>query len=128
MSPRARDRQRALEKIAGVDAASRQAWVGFHSNENDGPGLYVNAIGPGGPQGGRKLAPGSVVGKSSIYPGNRTSLSGRIGAGGVYLVYGQGYPTFNTLALWKVDTAKPHLTVKADRNEHANVAAAYGRR
>ena len=107
-----------------VDSGNGQAWVGFHSNENAGPGLYVNAIGPSGPQGGRKLAPGSVVGKSSIYPGNRTSLTGRIGAGGVYLVYGQGYPTFKTLALWKVDTTRPHLTIKADRNEHANVAAA----
>jgi hypothetical protein len=107
-----------------VDSASGQAWVGFHSNENAGPGLFVNAIGPGGPQGARRLAQGSVVGKSSIYPGNRTSLSGRIGAGGVYLLYGQGYPTFKTLALWKVDTAKPQLVVKADRNEHANVAAA----
>jgi hypothetical protein len=108
----------------GVDSASGQAWVGFHSNENASPGLYVNAIGPAGPQGGRKLAPGSVTGKSSIYPGNRTSLAGRIGAAGVYLFYGQGYPTFKTLALWKVDTAKPHLVIKADRNEHANVAPA----
>jgi hypothetical protein len=107
-----------------VDSASGQAWVGFHSNESTGPGLYVNAIGPGGPQGGRKLAQGSVTGKSSIYPGNRTSLTGRIGAGGAYLFYGQGYPTFKTLALWKVDTGRPHLIVKADRNEHANVAAA----
>jgi hypothetical protein len=108
----------------GVDSASGQAWVGFHSNENAAPGLYVNAIGPAGPQGGRRLAQGSVTGKSSIYPGNRTSLTGRIGAGGVYLFYGQGYPTFKTLALWKVDTAKPHLVIKADRAEHANVAAA----
>jgi hypothetical protein len=107
-----------------VDSASGQAWIGFHSNENAGPGLYVNAIGPSGPQGGRKLAPGSVTGKDSIYPGNRTSLTGRIGAGGVYLFYGQGYPTFKTLALWRVDTAKPHLVIRADRNEHANVAAA----
>jgi hypothetical protein len=107
-----------------VDAGSGQAWVGFHSNENAGPGLYVNAIGPGGPQGGRKLAPGSVDGKSSIYPGNRTSITGRIGAGGVYLFFGQGYPTFKTLALWKVDTARPHLTIKADGDEHANIAAA----
>ncbi|MGH3128379.1 MAG: hypothetical protein ACRDPX_10700, partial [Gaiellaceae bacterium] len=107
-----------------VDSASGQAWVGFHSNEDAGPGLYVNAIGPGGPQGGRRLAQGSVVGKSSIYPGNRASLTGRIGAGGVYLVYGQGYPTFKTLALWKVDSAKPQLVLKADRNEHANIAAA----
>ena len=107
-----------------VDSASGQAWVGFHSNESAAPGLYVNAIGPGGPQGGRRLAQGSVVGKSSVYPGNRTSLTGRIGAGGVYLFFGQGYPTFKTLALWKVDTAKPQIVLKADRNEHANVAAA----
>jgi hypothetical protein len=107
-----------------VDSASGQAWVGFHSNESAEPGLYVNAIGPGGPQGGRRLAQGSVTGKSSVYPGNRTSLTGRIGAGGVYLFFGQGYPTFTTLALWKVDTPKPQVVIKADRNEHANVAAA----
>ena len=108
----------------GVDAGSGQAWIGFHSNESASPGLFVNAVGPGGPQGGRKLAPGSVVGKSSIYPGNRTAITGRIGAPGVYLFFGQGYPTFKSLALWKVDTAKPHLVIKADRNEHANVAPA----
>jgi hypothetical protein len=42
----------------------------------------------------------------------------------VFLYFGQGYPTFKTLALWKVDTARPQIVVKADRNEHANVAAA----
>jgi hypothetical protein len=107
-----------------VDSSSGQAWVGFHSNETDGAGLYANAIGPGGPQGGRRLAPGSVTNRGSIYPGNRASLTGRIGAGGVFLFFGQGYPTFKTLALWKVDTARPQIVVKADRNEHANVAAA----
>jgi hypothetical protein len=108
----------------GVDAASGQAWVAFYSNESATPGLVVNAIGPAGPQGGRKLAPGSVVGKDSIYPGNRASISGRIGAAGVYLFYGQGYPTFKTLALWRVDRAKPHVVLKVERNEHANIAAA----
>ena len=107
-----------------VDSTSGQAWVGFHSNEDGRPGLYVNAIRPGGPQGGRRLAAGSVVGKSSVAPGNRTALTGRIGAPGVFLFFGRGYPTFKTLALWKVDTARPSLTIKADRNEHANVAAA----
>jgi len=106
-----------------VDTLSGQAWVGFHSNEDASPGLYVNAIGRTGPQGDRRLAPGSATGKNSIYPGNRTSITGRIGAGGVYLFYGQGYPAFKTLALWRVDTAKP-VVIRADRNEHANVAAA----
>jgi hypothetical protein len=107
-----------------VDSASGQAWVGFHSLENGSPGLYVNAIGAGGTEGGRRLAAGSVEGGSSKAPGNRTSITGRIGAGGVYLFYGQGYPTFDTLALWKVDSAQPHLVVRAAGNEHANVAAA----
>lgn len=107
-----------------VDSASGQAWVGFYSNENSGPGVYVNPIGPSGPQGGRKLAAGSVTGRGSVAPGNRTSLSGRIGAGGVYLFFGQGYPTYRTLALWKVDSGRPALVVKADRSEHANLAAA----
>jgi hypothetical protein len=107
-----------------VDSGSGQAWVGFHSNENAGPGLFVNAIGPTGPQGGRKLASGSVTGKDSIYPGNRTSITGRISAAGVYLFYGQGYPTFKSLALWRVDVARPHLVITADGNEHANITAA----
>ncbi len=107
-----------------VDSGSGQAWVGFYSNENASPGVFVNAIGPSGPQGGRKLAPGSVSGSNSLAPGNRSPLTGRIGASGVHLVYGQGYPTFKTLALWRVDSAKPQLVLKADRNEHANVAAA----
>jgi hypothetical protein len=42
----------------------------------------------------------------------------------VYLFYGQGYPTFKTLALWRVDRAKPHVVLKVERNEHANIAAA----
>jgi hypothetical protein len=107
-----------------VDSGSGQAWVGFHSLESASPGLFVNAIGPGGPQGGRKLAAGSVVGRSTKAPGNRTALTGRMGAPGVYLFFGQGYPTYATLALWKVDTARPHLVIRAARNEHANVAPA----
>jgi len=106
-----------------VDSASGQGWVGFYSNENAGPGLYVNAIGPTGPQGGRRLAPGSVTGKSSIQPGNRTAITGRIGAAGVYLFYGQGYPTYKNLALWRVDRAKP-VAIRVGRPEHANVSPA----
>lgn len=55
--------------------------------------------------------------------GNRASIAGRIGRAGVYLFYGQGYPTFKTLALWKVDTAKP-VVIRVERAGHANIAAA----
>jgi hypothetical protein len=108
----------------GVDAASGQAWVGFSSLEDASPGMFANAIGPSGPQGGRRLAPGSISGKNFNQPLNRTPITGRIGAGGVFLVYGQGYPTSKTLAVWRVDTARPQLVLKADRMKHAGVAAA----
>jgi len=108
----------------GVDGASAQAWVAFFSNESMSPGAFVNAIGPGGPQGGRRLAPGSITGKNFLQPLNRAPITGRIGAAGVFFVYGQGYPTSKTLAIWRVDTAKPQLVIKADGMKHANVAAA----
>jgi hypothetical protein len=108
----------------GVDSASGQAWIGFASNESARPGMYANAIGPGGPEGSRKLAPGSVNGKNFLQPLTRTPITGRIGAGGVFLVYGQGYPTSKSIALWPVDRSQPQLIVKADGMRHANVAAA----
>ena len=83
--------------------------------------MLSSAPGPS-PRPPRSGAPQALPSRGPV-PTERHS-PGRIGAGGVYLFYGQGYPTFKTLALWKVDTAKPQLVIKADRNEHANVAAA----
>jgi hypothetical protein len=108
----------------GVDAPSGQAWVGFSSNETATPGMFVNAIGPSGAQGDRELAPGSITGKNFLQPLNRTPITGRIGAAGVFLVYGQGYPTAKTFALWRVDSGKPQIVIKADGMKHASLAAA----
>jgi len=86
--------------------------------------MFANAIGPGGPEGGRKLAPGSTTRKSFNQPLGLTPITGRIGGAGVYLAYGQGYPTSKTLALWRVDTARPQIVIKADGMRHAGVAPA----
>ena len=108
----------------GVDSASGQAWIGFTSNETASPGAFVNAIGPGGPEGGRKLAPGSLTGKNFLQPIGRTPITGRLGAGGVFIAYGQGYPTLKTIAVWRVDTGKPQLVLKANGAKHVSIAAA----
>lgn len=108
----------------GVGSASGQAWIGFTSNETASPGVFVNAIGPGGPDKGRKLAPGSLTGKSFVQPISRTPITGRIAAAGVFLAYGQGYPTVKSIAVWRVDTAKPQLVLKADDTKHVGIAAA----
>jgi hypothetical protein len=107
----------------GVDATSGQAWIAFTSNEAASPGVFVNQIGPGGPEGGRKLAPGSVSAKNFLQPIGRTSITGRIGAAGVFLAYGQGYPTYGSVAIWKVDSAKPRLVLKANGAKHVSIAA-----
>jgi hypothetical protein len=108
----------------GVDSTSGQAWIGFTSNETASPGVFVNAIGPGGPEGGRKLAPGSTSGKSFFQPIGRTPITGRIGAAGVFLAYGQGYPTYKSVAVWRVDGGKPQLVLKANGAKHVGIAAA----
>lgn len=107
-----------------VDASSGQAWVGFSSNESATPGLFANAIGPSGPQGGRHVAPGSTAGKSFNQQLSRAQISARIGAGGVFLAYGQGYPSYTSVALWRADSAKPQLVIKADGVRHVSLAAA----
>jgi hypothetical protein len=107
-----------------VDASTGQAYIGFFSLESNTPGLYAQRISPGGVQGNRFPAPGSRVGTNAYNPGGRTALTGRIGAPGVFLAYGPGYPTPGTVALWRVESARPQLVVKARRAEHVNVAAA----
>jgi hypothetical protein len=111
------------EPEIAVDAQSGQAYIGFFSLENTTPGLYAQRISPGGIQGDRFPAPGSRVGTSALNPGGRTALTGRIGAGGVFLFHGQGYPTFKTLALTNVVTGRSQIVLKADRAEHPNVSA-----
>ena len=62
-----------------------------------------------------------------MLPGQPRLAHGRIGAGGVYLFFGQGYPTFKTLALWKVDTAKPQIVLKV-RSQRARERRGRARR
>ena len=108
----------------GVDSASGQAWIGFTSNESATPGVFVNAIGPSGPEGGRKLAPGALTGTNFLQPIGRTQITGRIGAAGVFLAYGQGYPTYKKVAVWRVDTGNPQLVLGAAGAKHVALAAA----
>ena len=59
-----------------------------------------------------------------MQPIGRTPITGRIGAAGVFLAYGQGYPTFKTIAVWRVDTGKPQLVLKGNGAKHVSIAAA----
>jgi hypothetical protein len=112
------------EPEIAVDAATGQAYIGFFSLEKSAEGVYAQRISPAGAAGSRWLAPGTRVGSNALNPGGRTSLTARIGAPGVYLAHGQGYPTFKTVAVSRVGAKKPQIVLKADRAEHVNVATA----
>lgn len=107
-----------------VDARTGQAYVGFFSLEPSATGLYAQRISPGGTQGPRWAAPGARVGQKAVNPGSRTALTGRIGAPGVFMAHGQGYPTYSTVALSRVGAPRPQIVVKAARAKSVNVAAA----
>lgn len=107
-----------------ADTATGQAYVGFFSLERGREGVYAQRISPAGVQGGRLLVPGSRVRGNALNPSGRTSLTARLGAPGVFLVNGQGYPTYSSIAVWRVGSSRPQMVVKADRAEHVNVAAA----
>src|SRR5262249_46862505 len=62
-------------------------------------------------------------GKSFVQEIERTPIVGRVGAAGVFLAFGQGYPTFRTIAVWRVDSGKPQLVVKASDAKHIALAA-----
>lgn len=116
------------EPEIAVDSRTGQAYLGFFSLEKNSEGLYAQAISPAGTQGKRWAAPGVRVGKNALNPGGRTALTGRIGAAGVFMAHGQGYPTYKTVAVSRVGAARPQIVVKADRAEHVNVATAPGGR
>jgi hypothetical protein len=117
----------------GVDAVSGQTVLGWYSNEDPsqpgasgGEGMFLQEIAPSGLVGRRVLAPGSASpdGKSAIAPGYRTPVTGRLGAPGVFLAYGQGYPTFTKLAVLRFGSAKPAILIGAPRAQGVNLARA----
>jgi hypothetical protein len=114
-----------------VDSVSGQTVLGWYSNEDAstsgaqaGSGMYVQEISPGGLVGTRHLAPGSATpdGKSAISTGYRTPVTGRIGAPGIYLVYGAGYPTFLKVDLIRFGSSAPAIQIAAKGAQGATVA------
>jgi hypothetical protein len=114
-----------------VDSVTGQTVLAWYSNESPtqtgaaaGSGMFLQEISPAGLVGARKLAPGSATadGKSAISTSYRAAVTSRIGAPGVYFVYGVGYPTFTKVALLRFGSAKPVFQIAAAGNQASNVA------
>jgi hypothetical protein len=116
----------AHDPEVAFDMATGQAYLGWFSSSPRKQGILVQAIGATRPSGPRFYAPGSARKKraDAVAPRQRTALSGRIGAGGVYLAYGVGFPSFRSIALLRVGAPRPTLRMQAPGATTVGIAAA----
>jgi hypothetical protein len=110
----------------GQDSTTRQPYLAWFSNETSAQGIYVQAISPTAPTGARFYAPGSATAdrKAAVSPLHRIAIEGRAGNAGVYVAYGAGYPTIETVDVWRVGTDAPAITIGAQGAENVMLAAA----
>ncbi|MFB3920230.1 MAG: hypothetical protein ACE145_00830 [Terriglobia bacterium] len=105
-----------------VDTVSGEAVLGWFSNATKENGLYTQTIAP---KTGEKLfVPDSATPdrNSSLSLDQRMGIAARLGAPGVYIAYGAGYPTFKTVNLWKHGSADATIVAKADRARLVNIS------
>ena len=106
-----------------VDAASGEAVLGWYSNANKEHGLYTQTIAP--QQGEKQYVPGSAdeTRNSSLSLSQRMAITARIGAPGVYVAYGAGYPTAKSVNLWRHGSAQAMVVANAAGAKHVTIAA-----
>jgi hypothetical protein len=110
----------------GVDAQTGQAYVAWFSLVNGNAGLYAQAVTASGPTGPRLYLPGSATANRSTanQPIQRTPITGRLGAPGVYVAYGPGYPTRRRVNLLRLGTSRPLVVGRGQSIETVNIARA----
>jgi hypothetical protein len=114
----------AYQPDVAWDAGSGENVLGWYSNATDDSGLFTQTISPA--TGARQFVPGSATAgkKSSLSIDQRMAITGRLGAAGVYIAYGVGYPTFRTVNLWRHGSSKSKVVAKANGARFVNIAAA----
>ncbi len=102
----------------GVDGLTGQAVLAWKFIHNSGSGTALQSISPGG---GRVVPPGAAASDGST----RTAISGRIGAGGVYVAYQLGTNQFQSRpALVRVGASKAKKLSGASGAQMIGVAPA----
>lgn len=89
-----------------TDAKTGQTVLAWFSNAQGRTGTWVQRIAPG--TGPRQRAPGSVDANGDAHgTDQRTPITARLGAPGVYVAYCGGYPTCTRVLLWRIGAPKP---------------------
>lgn len=106
-----------------VDGKTGEVVAGWFSLDRKEPGLFMRTVAP--TLGPTRFVPSSTQNGETKGIDQRVAISGRIGASGIYLAYGQGYPTFGRVLLWRYGSGKPMKVSTAFReHEDVNIAAA----
>jgi hypothetical protein len=113
----------AYQPDIAVDAASGEAVLGWFSNATKEHGLYTQTIAP--QQGEKQYVPRSATDdrNSSLSIDQRMAITARIGAPGVYVAYGTGYPTVKTVDLWQHGSTEPLGVADAPGARLINISA-----
>lgn len=112
----------AYQPDIAVDAVNGEAVLGWFSNAKNEQGLYTQTIAPTAGQ--RQFVPGSATPdrNSTLSIDQRMAIAARLGAPGVYVAYGAGYPTYKTVNLWRHGSADPMVVAKAERARLVNIS------
>ncbi len=107
---------------AAFDAITGAGYLAWNELGGSGSPNALKVAAPGG-------APITAPNSAAAWVGQRVSISGRIGAPGVYVAYGSGNNQFDaTPALWRVGASKL-IRLKRQRDaEHTGLAPAPGGR
>jgi len=113
----------AYQPDIAVDAVSGEAVLGWYSNATKEQGLYTQTIVP--TAGDRQFVPESATPdrNSSLSLDQRMAIAASLGAPGVYVAYGGGYPTYKTVNLWRHGSSDALIVTKAEGARHVNIAA-----
>ena len=102
-----------------VDTISGQLVLGWFSSAAGRTGLWTQTIAASGLVGARAAVPGS----SATPPGQRTAITGRLDAGGVYVAYGAASTASTSVNLLRVG-GSPLVVARGSGIEHVGIAPA----
>jgi hypothetical protein len=113
----------AYQPDVAVDSESGEAVLGWFSNAKDEQGLYTQTIAP--TTGGKHYIPDSAAPdrNAALSLDQRIAIASRLGAPGVYVAYGAGYPIYKTVNLWRHGSSQPMVVAKAEGARLVNVSA-----
>ncbi len=103
----------AYNSDVAVDAVSGEVVVGWHSNATGQHGYLTRTVDPA--LGETRYAPSSAREdrKASRGSRQRTALTARLGAPGVYIAYCTGYPSCQTVSVWRHGGGSPLVVARA---------------